>query len=240
LLVPVLALHLLCGPAVLAADITRGCYIANFSEESGQLKQVRLSIPENFVEQHMPAEEAPTMLLGATVSASRWGIRGPDIEDVGMGCSLEGERVVCSIDCDGGSASWESIGDDLILFTSTLAMATGHASLVMNPEPSGKSTSLHGTFVLREADPAQCLAASKSTPLLTELRPGDLTPLVQRTERALQDLGYFSGTPDWTFDDETARAVSDFQAALELPQTGEVDRVTQEKLTLYAVLEGGC
>ena len=216
------------------ADITRGCYVAQFSPESGQIDNVRLSIPEG--------ETAAERVFGARISAGLRGTRDPDIEDSGMGCGLEGtDSVFCAVECDGGQARWSSIGEDLILLqTDSLAMNAGAESLLLGLEPYARGLSLDGAFVLQRADPAQCARSSANAPLVAELRPGDLTPAVMRVEAALQDLGYFSGTPDWVYDAESAAAVSAFQQALNLEATGTVTGPTLELLGLYAVLEGGC
>ena len=50
-------------------------------------------------------------------------------------------------------------------------------------------------------------------------------------EQALQALGYFTGTPDTTYDKETAAAVKDFQKANGMKQDGKVGDKTWARLT---------
>jgi hypothetical protein len=223
--------------AASAADILRGCYTARFSEASGQISAVRLSIPEAFAAGD-PEDEAP-FLTGAVLSASLHSKRGPDMVDAGMGCSVDETVVSCFIDCDGGRASWQSIGEDLILLRAGIAMATGSDSLVLTQEPTGRATVLEGTFVLKAADPLQCEGDTR-TEALAPLSPGTLAPAVKRAEAALQTLGFFSGTPDWVFDGDSADALSAFQGAVGLVPTGILDEATEEKLSVYAVLSAGC
>ena len=62
------------------------------------------------------------------------------------------------------------------------------------------------------------------------LRAGDRAERVQKMEARLAELGYFAGTPDEVFDEETEDALMRFQRRNGLLQTGMLDRETEEKL----------
>ena len=75
---------------------------------------------------------------------------------------------------------------------------------------------------------------------LPSWRAGDVSPAVARIETALGELGYFPQAPDWTFGQDTARAVATFQQTVGLTADGIVDAATWHKLSLLAVFGGGC
>jgi peptidoglycan hydrolase-like protein with peptidoglycan-binding domain len=70
-----------------------------------------------------------------------------------------------------------------------------------------------------------------------DLRRGDANEWVTELQRLLHLLDHFRRDPDGTFDEETERAVAEFQAALGRPADGLVGRATWDSLIAAAPAE---
>ena len=87
-------------------------------------------------------------------------------------------------------------------------------------------TALSGVF------PRASAAAPTGTPVpeRAALSRGDQGEEVARLQRRLDDLGYPVGEPDGVYDEETVACLAAFQGLCALPQTGDADARTLERL----------
>src|SRR5262249_2047152 len=99
---------------------------------------------------------------------------------------------------------------------------------------------LEGTFLLEPKSNDVCFVA-RVQPTITEipLRAGDYSPRVETLEKALSDLGYFLGNPEWYFTEDTRNAVRNYQWSRGLPATGIADRETLNTLYLEQAVSRG-
>ena len=162
-----------------------------------------------------------------------------------------GASVGCQIDCDGGSAVLTANEDGTVhAELSFFAVEVGLSSaLFPPPDPDDGAAippiGLTGTVTLRAAPAALCEASfdrayAGAIPPTTELRTGDVSPLVVDLERALVALRRGAMRPNEVFDNATDEALRLHQRLEGIPETGVADGALLRSIASSASVAGGC
>lgn len=217
------------GEPVLEAAVG-ACYSAGFDRANGPLKQIVGRISRSQVEGASPYE--------LSLSFTQWDVPN-DLFDSVAGCTLSGDSLNCSIECDGGHAI-VTAGDDGRLFVQTSGLRygmTGDESLLSVNDADGGV--LTGLYALSPA-PANEDCKPSEDHVFAALEAGDISPRVQGVETMLNRIGQFLEFPDTVFDETTAAAVAGFQKQYGLDQSGRVDEPTAAALLTASSALGGC
>ncbi|TNB46895.1 peptidoglycan-binding protein [Martelella lutilitoris] len=214
-----------------AETISGTCYALSFERGENDVRNLMLRLDPSDNE-----DSAPYLM---TLSLSYWDVPNERFGTI-AGCS-GGDKIHCSIDCDGGNA-YLTLADGGVLNLESERLRLEDNELIDSALANvmdADGGELRGNFVLTPVDDEACIAEPEA--IFAELEIGDMLPRVTALEASLNRLGLFLAYPDPVFDEKTREAVVAFQMQYGFAPTGVVDQATDQALnTIVRSTIGGC
>lgn len=222
-----------------------GCFVRSYPRiGAGNIAEIRVVVRPTPKEG--PVFDSYDAQVGKTTSSIDISYRFWELPNVAFGienfrCPRIGGKIVCGIECGGGSISVSPLlkGDLLVEARKLLAANGGVSSLLLVDDAD--SFSMKGTHTLKRVEPAQCEGVGQSsTTGGIVLQQGDYHPYVRRITTQLAKLGYLANSSTSLFTPDVTSALKAFQEKFRLEPTGIADPATMRLLNVRAIVEGGC